>query len=269
MQNVRSPAVAGAFYPASAQRLSETVAGLLAPAVERVPALGVMVPHAGYVYSGGCAGATFARVEVPGRVILLGPNHTGRGVSLAAAAEDAWLTPLGKAAIDRELLDDLVAAGAGVQVDSRAHGGEHSLEVEVPFLLALRPQVRLAPVVVGTHARGALAALGRALAEVARRCEPRPLIVVSSDMTHYEPADTARAKDERALARLAALDPEGLLDVVTAERITMCGVAPAVAALFALRELGARGGELVSYTHSGMVTGDDAEVVAYAGMIFA
>lgn len=268
MGMVRPPAVAGAFYPAHPGRLAALIAELLPRDVQKAEALGLLAPHAGYVYSGAAAGQTYARVVVPPVVILLGPNHTGRGHALALAAEDEWLTPLGKAPLDKELLADLAAADPDLAVDARAHAAEHSLEVQAPFLQALRPDVRLAPIVVGTHQLPELLRLGQALAEVIARRPSRPLIVISSDMTHYEPADVACAKDARALAWISAVDPVGLYKTVTEQSITMCGFAPAVAALEALRLLGATKGDQVVYTHSGVVTGDDREVVAYAGVVF-
>ncbi len=268
MAAIRYPAVAGAFYPADPRRVAAMLSELVVPAPEAAPAAGAMVPHAGWIFSGRCAGATLGRIAVPPTVVLLGPNHTGMGAPLAAAPEDAWMTPVGKARVDRALLEELVAADPEVAFDGAAHRREHCLEVEVPFLLARRPDVRIAPVVVGTHDPGALGRLGEALAAILARREPRPLLLVSSDMTHYEPAEVARAKDLPVLERLAACDPEGVLAEVARRGVTMCGVAPAVAALHALRLLGCTGGELVCYTHSGEVTGDDREVVAYAGMIF-
>lgn len=271
MAAVRPPAVAGAFYPAQPARLGSMLDGMRPDDVSPVAALGLMVPHAGYVYSGSAAMRTFASAVLPARVILLGPNHTGRGVPLAAAVEDEWLTPLGKVPLDRPLLDALRAADPEVAADGRAHAAEHCLEVQVPMLRALRPDVRIAPLVIGTHDLHALLALGAALADVVaaeRDAEGGPLLVISSDMTHYEPAAAARRKDELALARLAAIDPAGLHRTVLGEDISMCGMAPAVAALEALRRLGATRGETVVYTHSGVVTGDDREVVAYAGMVF-
>jgi hypothetical protein len=268
MTSVRQPIVAGKFYPADPRRLAALLDELFAERPETVDALAVMVPHAGYVYSGGCAAQTFARVQPAERVLLLGPNHTGRGVAVAAAEEDVWHTPLGNVPVDRELVDALVAGGVGVERDSRAHRGEHSLEVQLPFLQRLAPDVRVAPIAVGETRLDELLRLGRAMAAAIEASQPRPLIVVSSDMTHYESATSAREKDELALARLEALDPSGLHEVVLSHGITMCGFAPATAAAEALRLLGARRVERVCYTHSGLVTGDEREVVAYAGLLF-
>ena len=269
MATVRRPVVAGKFYPLHDTELGRMIDTLYgAVGVSPRPALGVLAPHAGYVYSGACAARALADVEIPERVVLLGPNHTGQGARISAAPEDLWRTTLGNVAIDHELLDELVADCPAVRREASAHRFEHCLEVEVPFLQRRRADLRLAPIVVGTHDLGQLLELGRGLAEVCARREPRPLLLVSSDMTHYEPAAEAERKDREALARLEALDPEGLHRVVLERGITMCGVAPAVAALEALRRLGARRGEVVCYTNSGAVTGDDREVVAYAGVVF-
>ncbi len=269
MAAVRLPAVAGAFYPADRARLVESIGGLLPRERAPLPAIGALVPHAGYIYSGACAATTLAGVTIPASVLLLGPNHTGRGAALAAAPEQAWLTPLGKVEIDRGLLDRLVAVDPEVRLDERAHASEHCLEVVVPLLQTLRPDVAIAPVVVGTHDLTHLRRLGEAIAEVAVSRTAAPLVVVSSDMTHYEPAERARVRDEKALAYLERLDADGLLEVTAREGITMCGVAPAAAALVAFAALGARAGRLVAYAHSGEVTGDDRDVVSYAGMVFA
>lgn len=274
MSSVRKPVVAGKFYPAEREALREQVAGLLGGAPsseafgERARPRAVMVPHAGYVYSGRCAAEVFRSLELPQSVLLLGPNHTGRGADFSAAPEDYWLTPLGSVAIDRALLDAIAARFPDLRPDASAHRGEHSLEVQVPFLQALRQDVRVAPIAIGTHDPARLAAFGDALAEVIGAWEEAPLLVISSDMTHYEPAEEARVKDEQALAALESLDPRALLEVVSRERITMCGVAPAAAALVALRRLGAERGLVRAYTHSGIVTGDDRDVVAYAGVTF-
>ncbi|MDQ7006079.1 MAG: AmmeMemoRadiSam system protein B [Acidobacteriota bacterium] len=270
MPAVRYPAVAGAFYPADRVRLAALLDRMMPSTPEAVPAMGVLVPHAGYVYSGSCAGAVWGTLALPGRVILLGPNHTGRGAALAAAEEASWATPLGSVAVDRSLLEDLGRRLAALRFDSRAHSAEHGLEVQVPFMQRRREDVQIAPLVSAVTDLPALLEMGRALAEVIESCEgPRPMIAVSSDMTHYESAAAAREKDAAALERLEALDPEGLARVVREREISMCGAACAVAALEALRLLGARSARTVCYTHSGEVTGDDTEVVTYAGMVFS
>ncbi len=268
MSSVRYPAVAGAFYPADRFQLAELVAKLAVGEQEALPAVGAIVPHAGYVYSGACAGRTLAAIDLPASIILIGPNHTGHGSALAAAVEESWATPLGRVDIDRELLEGLVDRCDDLVFDAVAHRSEHSLEVQLPLLQTLAPDARIAPVVVGASDLARLVALGEALADLVLGRDERPLICVSSDMTHYEPADLARQKDEKAIAHLKTVDAKGLLRTVATEDISMCGVGPATAALVAFSRLGVRSGETICYTHSGMVTGDESEVVAYAGMVF-
>ncbi len=263
---IREPAVAGAFYPASGAELAAGVdrflaAGGGAPA----PALGLLVPHAGYVYSGAVAGAAYARVAVPPRVVVLGPNHTGLGFSRAALAPaDAWRTPLGRVERDPPLWTALSTA-PGVAPDAAAHAREHSLEVQLPFLQRARPEIAVGALCLAHLSYGQCERLAEAVAAAAR--EGGAIVVASSDMSHYLPAEEARTVDARALEPLLALDAEGLYQRVHEEEISMCGVIPAVVVLLAARALGAQRAELVRYSHSGEVNGDRERVVGYAGVV--
>lgn len=264
---LRSPAVAGQFYPGRKAALAETLASLIPIVEHRRPAFGVMSPHAGYIYSGGVAGCTFAAVAIPREVVILGPNHHGLGHPLAVFDRGAWETPLGKVPIAEELTAAILAACPRAVADSAAHRFEHSLEVQVPFLQALVPQLAIAPLCIGRADLGTLLTLGDGLAAALRTRPERPLLVSSSDMTHYESGDSARRKDQMALQHVLALDPEGLYRTVAEHHISMCGVLPTVVMLQAARALGATGAELVRYANSGDVTGDQREVVGYAGVI--
>ena len=260
----REPAVAGRFYGEDPGALAREVDAWLDAGAPREPALGVVAPHAGYVYSGAIAGAVYARVAVPERVIVLGPNHTGLGAPASLWPDGAWRTPLGDVPLD-EGLTAALAAGPEVEGDREAHRLEHSLEVQLPFLQRSRPGVRVAALCL-SHL--SFAACERVAGAVARAGEAAgALVVASSDMSHYLPAETARTLDHRALARLLALDPEGLYEVVHRERITMCGIVPATVMLLAARARGATRAELVRYGHSGEVNGDDRRVVGYAGVV--
>jgi len=267
----REPAVAGRFYPARARVLAEKVASLLGerpgglPSAEPARAvIGVLAPHAGYVYSGPVAGATFARVAVPERAVVMCPNHTGRGEPVSLWPEGAWVTPLVRVALDAELTQDLSGCPL-VAPDRDAHRFEHALEVQLPFLQRRRPDVSIAALCLAHLRFEECQVLGEALAGAVRR---RPaLLVASSDMSHYLPARVARAKDERALERFLALDPRGLYEVVQREDISMCGFIPATVMLVASLALGATRAELVRYGHSGEASGDDSAVVGYAGAL--
>jgi hypothetical protein len=261
---VREPAVAGRFYTEDPAALVRQVDRFLAAGGARARAFGLIAPHAGYVYSGAVAGAVYARVEVPQRVIVLGPNHTGLGKAAALWPGGSWRLPSGDVPVDAALTAAL-AASPLVETDPEAHLLEHSLEVQVPFLARARPDVAIAALCLGPLSYDRCEELGEEIARVAAGAGA--LVVASSDMSHYVPAETAREKDHRAIARILALDPKGLYEVVRRERITMCGIVPATVMLVAARILGATKAELVRYANSGEVNGDTRQVVGYAGVV--
>jgi AmmeMemoRadiSam system protein B len=267
---IRKSAVAGRFYPGSAEELRASVDRLIEP-VEAAPALtdaiAVMAPHAGYLYSGATAGRVFAAVRVPDKVIILCPNHTGFGPTVSVWPRGNWQFPFGEVPSDERLAAEIMESHPGFEPDRRAHLMEHAIEVEVPFLAARNPNVRLAAVVVSRLQRDDALTLGKALARVVKAHEEPILMVISSDMSHYIPAREAEARDRLALDKIEALDPAGLYDVVTTKNISMCGIMPATVGLAAAVELGATRARLVDYTHSGQVTGDHDSVVAYAGVV--
>jgi len=268
---VRQPAVAGRFYPSNAQHLRAEVETYTTPpaktaAEPRIRALGCVVPHAGYVYSGQVAGAVFGRLELPRRFVILCPNHTGMGEPLAIMSAGAWHTPLGDVAIDTELAEQMKARLKLLSEDETAHRFEHALEVQLPFLQVLAPGFQFVPITVGTSNFEVLSALGVALADAAKEAGERVLVVASSDMNHYESDSVTRVKDHRAIDRVLALDPRGLYDVVHQAGISMCGYGPAVVMLTAARKLGATQAELIRYATSGDVSGEHDMVVGYAGI---
>jgi AmmeMemoRadiSam system protein B len=269
----REPAVAGRFYPSDPADLAREVRAFLAPtsgagrsAAPARKALGVVAPHAGYPYSGAVAGATFARVEVPDRVVVLCPNHTGAGERVAAWPGGSWRTPLGAVPVDGEMTREIVEAGLAVP-DRLAHLREHALEVELPFLQVRNPGIAIAALCLGRLSFERCRELGEGLARVARG--HGALVVASSDMSHYLPAPVARGKDRMAIERMLALDARGLHEVVCREEISMCGFVPATVLLVAAVAQGAREAELVRYATSGDVTGDQGSVVGYAGLVLS
>jgi AmmeMemoRadiSam system protein B len=262
----RPTAVAGRFYPENPAELSSQVRRLLGD-TRLSPALAVMAPHAGYIFSGATAGRVFGAIDVPDRVIVLGPNHTGRGRPLSVWPDGVWELPTGNVPIDAELTAAIFQADPRFEPDLDAHLGEHGTEVELPFLQARNPNLRVVPIVVSRVRREAITELGLALAAVIREVGAPVLLVASSDMSHFIPADRAAVLDQMAFDRIEALDPLGLYDVVRENRITMCGAQPTAITLVAAIELGATKAKVIDYTHSGMVTGDDSSVVAYAGAV--
>ena len=270
---VRQPAVAGRFYPANAQHLRAEVetyttvpASASAAPEAKIRALGCVVPHAGYVYSGHVAGAVYGRLDLPRRYVILCPNHTGMGEPLAIMSEGLWHTPLGDASIDEELAVQLKAKLPLLSEDQAAHRYEHALEVQLPFLQVLAPGFRFVPITVGTSNFDVLSALGTVIGHVAMGANERMLVIASSDMNHYESDSVTRVKDRRAIDQLLALDPRGLYEVVHKGDISMCGYGPAVVMLTASRKMGATQAELIRYATSGDVSGDLDMVVGYAGV---
>jgi AmmeMemoRadiSam system protein B len=268
---VRHPAVAGRFYPADPEDLRRDLNTYLSFSQEnlREPmrAVGCMVPHAGYVYSGHVAGAVFAALEIPAVCVVLCPNHTGMGRPLSIMSEGEWETPLGNVPIDTAFATALKENFPALEEDSAAHRSEHAIEVELPFLQMRQTNLRIVPIALGTGRFEVLEQFGEALAGVmAAQSEPI-LIVASSDMNHYESDAITRVKDGNAIEAILRLDTRGLYDVVTQQQVSMCGFGPAVAMLTAATKLGGCAAELVKYATSGDISGDRDRVVGYAGVI--
>ncbi|MDX9834160.1 MAG: AmmeMemoRadiSam system protein B [Desulfobulbus sp.] len=265
----RIPAVADRFYPGNPARLRATIKQLV-PVVtgEKKRALAVVLPHAGYVYSGATAGRTVSEVQVPETVLILGPNHHGRGAALALGTED-WRMPLGTVPVDQHLAAAILERSATIVVDEEAHESEHSLEVQVPFLQQVQRQLRIVPIVVGHVSYATCQDAAHDLAGAISAFGEPVLMVASTDMSHYESRQQAAHKDRLAIERILALDARGLYDTVLGHRISMCGVMPTTIVLLAALELGATRAELVQYTDSGEASGDTDQVVGYAGLIIS
>lgn len=271
---IRNAIVAGTFYPGTKSALSSEIKKLLSSCADKTDALGVVAPHAGYMYSGKVAGAVYGGIAIPDEVLILCPNHTGLGVPLSLWPDGAWETPLGRVEVDERLNTLIGDAVEEVEEDTLAHLQEHSAEVQIPFLQYCLENVKISVIVVapfgamgGTHECERLVSFGRTVGQALKNYGSKVLVVASSDMTHYESRESVEAKDGRAIGCIERLDPEGLFAVVKRERITMCGYAPTVIMLSACRELGASGARLAKYATSGEASGDYERVVGYAGMI--
>ncbi|MCK4300789.1 MAG: AmmeMemoRadiSam system protein B [Planctomycetes bacterium] len=264
---IRQPAVAGQFYPASASQLAEEVEAYLDRAAEPAAAVAAVVPHAGYTYSGPVAGAVYSRLEIPETVVIMAPNHTGLGAPIAVWSTGDWLTPLGRVAVDEGLASALLEQFSPATSDDQAHLTEHSIEVQLPFLQALRADVAILPIVLSLHSLATIKELGQCLADLVEQHVAGVLVLASTDMTHFQPQEVAERYDRLALERVLALDPDGLWQVVLENDISMCGYMPTTAALAYARARGASSAELVRYETSGDRTGDRSSVVGYAGLI--
>ncbi len=265
----REPAVAHQFYPGDPLTLRHTLDKLIPATASKQKALAVVSPHAGYIYSGSVAGETFAAVDIPQDIVVLGPNHHGYGAPVAIMQAGAWSLPLGEVPINTVLAHTILAQTNLISTDSMAHRFEHSLEVQVPFLQYLRPDMTLTPIVISHLSFKACTEIGEALAAAIKQYGKPVLIVASSDMTHYESRESATKKDALALQRIQALDPEGLYHTVLGQKITMCGIMPTTIALIAALHLGATQARLIRYTDSGEASGDTNQVVGYAGLVIS
>ena len=262
--DLRMPVVAGQFYEATGSALSQEIADcyLDRRGPGRLPAvdpggprqmLGLVSPHAGYIYSGPMAAHGYAALAADGRpdvFVLIGPNH-GRGSWVSAIqTSGAWLTPLGEAQVDTELATALASELPDFTVGSAAFRGEHSLEVQLPFLQDLYGgEVPFVPLMMLDQDHDAASAVGQALGRVLGG--RNAVIIASTDMTHQEPRQVATAQDRVLIERIEALDPEGLLVERARRDITMCGYGPTAAMLLAARQLGATRTETFRYGDSG------------------
>ncbi len=270
MPTLRIPAVAGQFYPAAFSSLKQELNKLCPDIKQKKDAKALLLPHAGYIYSGRVAGITLANVNLKDIFIILGPNHTGAGEPISMDVEETWQTPLGEIKIQLELAKEILNSSSYITKDSKAHSFEHSIEVQLPFLQHFKSKFLIVPIIIGEKSLEIYKQTGRDIASAIKKLgiQDRVQIIASSDMTHYESASVAENKDKKAMDALLKLDPNLLFDTVKQESISMCGYAPAIIMLEALANLGATRAELIKYENSGATSGDYDSVVGYAGLIF-
>lgn len=268
---IRQPAVAGQFYPATAAEIDAELDTLIRPTPERRKAIAVVCPHAGWMYSGLTASFVYSQVEIPDRVILIGPNHHGIGSPYAVFSAGAWRTPVGDVPIAEPLAASLLDNCELLAEDTRAHSGEHSLEVQVPMLLRVNPAVRIVPVVIGggwpeSGGRANLRAIGAAVAQTVQEYGKPVLLLASTDLNHYEDQEASKIKDKLVLDAVVKLDADALMDRVRDVEVSMCGVAATYIVIHAAKKLGAKRAELLDYRTSGDVSGDFSRVVGYGAV---
>ena len=269
------PVVAGRFYEGKenllTKRIENCFLGKLGPG--KLPEGGpgttrslkaVIAPHAGYVYSGMPAAYSYLNIYEDGKpdhIVVLGPNHTGMGARLAVCNDD-WETPLGKAIFDTNLGGAIVEENEFAVNDCIAHSNEHSIEVQVPFLQYIfGPDVNFIPICITDQSYSVCESIGMTLAKLAEIEDI--LVIASSDFTHFETAESAKMKDNQAMEYLEYMDPEGFLNFVQGHRVSICGAGPIAAAMVFAKERGAVQFNLLKYTTSGDISGDNKSVVAY------
>jgi len=197
--------------------------------------------------------------------IVIGPNHTGIGTPISISRED-WKTPLGEMKCDTELVDAIVSESKIARRDESAHASEHSCEVQLPFLQLAAPSARIVCICMGWQDEKSAQDLAKAIFAAAHKLKRSIIVIASSDFTHYESAQSAKEKDTQAIELLRSMDAQGFESLVDARDLSICGHGPIAAALMYARYAGAKKCELLKYTHSSEVTGDNAEGVAYAAL---
>lgn len=265
----RKPVAAGRFYSGNAQNLDREVENYMYDKGDQEKMLrpfACMLPHAGYIFCGDVIGKTLEPVELPERLIILCPNHTGMGQTLGVWPEGKWTTPLGDVEVDNELARKICESSGGFKEDIQSHLGEHSIEVLLPFLQKKIKNLKIVPICIGTQNPQILKKAANALAEILNSEEGKAGLIISSDMNHYENEQITLLKDMLAINQILEVNPEGLLSTVAQNQISMCGVAPMALALFTARELGKPQVELVDHTTSAKASGDASHTVGYAGL---
>jgi MEMO1 family protein len=281
LPTIRRPTVASQFYEGDAEALKAQISSCflnpLGP--KKLPEVnlhmhprnivGLICPHAGYLYSGPVAASAFYELAIDGKpdtVVLLGPNHTGYGSALSIMREGIWRTPLGDIEVDSGLADAILHESKIVDVDEAAHRFEHSIEVQLPFLQFLYGNTfKIVPICFLMQDYDSALEVGRALTEALDATNT--VVIASSDMTHYEPAKVAAAKDHAALKAVTDMDAKRFYQTVENQNITACGFAP-ITSLITYGVGVCAKAQLLSYHNSGDVTGDHSSVVGYAAVSF-
>ena len=200
MAMIRHPIASGRFYPGTAESLRALIESFVDKVEDKIDAAGIISPHAGYIYSGGVAGSVIARIEPADTYILIGPNHTGMGKPFSIMTVGSWETPLGEVPIDSALAQNILATSKYLQEDRTAHQGEHSIEVQLPLLQYFKPDLKIVPIVLAVATLEVYREIAGSIAQSIKESPDKKIVIVaSSDMSHYEPHETAAAKDKRAI----------------------------------------------------------------------
>ena len=264
---IRQPVVSGQFYPDDVDQLKKQLNSYVDKDCKKSDVLGVIAPHAGYMFSGRVAGCVFSQINIPDNIIILAPNHTGYGQPYSVWPDGSWRTPMGDVNVDEDLVDRLVSSNEALTKDYDAHRQEHSAEVILPFLQYINPEIKIVVIVVMSKELEKLKELGRCISRVIKDSRSNTLVVASSDMTHQESEASANKKDKIAIDEVINLDEDGLYEKVNEMDISMCGVYPTISMMTCSKERGASSANLAMYETSGKTTGDYGHVVGYAGVI--
>ncbi|MCF7887568.1 MAG: AmmeMemoRadiSam system protein B [Candidatus Omnitrophica bacterium] len=263
----RKAIVSGQFYPGKKEGLDTLIKKLNPKKVQsHCRAKGVIVPHAGYPFSGKVAIATISKIAAPKNIVMLGVNHTGLGKKFSLSEAEFWQTPYGKIKVNHFLGEKILNSGSFIQKDSFAHKAEHSLEVELPILQYFFKNFQIIPISCSLSDQETYKSVANQIYRGIKDSLTDTLLLASTDLTHYEPDQTARKKDRKVIEAITELNPEKLIKQVKENNITMCGIAPVAIMLFCLADQ-LKKAEVVLYQTSGDATGDYNSVVGYAGII--
>lgn len=274
---IRTPAVAGMFYPSEKNELKQSIKESflhkfgpekIPPSNDRKKIFGVICPHAGYMYSGPIACHSFYAIssDMPELFIIIGPNHWGVGSNVATMKDCKWETPLGQVEVDSDTAEKISKLANIIEIDSFAHSREHSLEVQIPFLQEMTPNFKIVPISLIDQRKEVSIEIGKAMAKIAK--EKKTMIIGSSDFTHYEPNEFAHQQDSALIEPILELDIDRFYEVLQEKNVSACGYGAIASTMVACKELGAAKGELLKYATSGDITGDKSSVVGYGSIIF-
>jgi AmmeMemoRadiSam system protein B len=279
---IRKPCVADAFYAGTKSKLTEQIIecfthrfgpGEVPKPVDQGPRriVGIVSPHAGYMYSGPVAANGFGKLAADGMpevFVILGPNHTGTGSGVSIMTEGSWETPLGVIAIDSVLAKQIQKASSIIDVDEGAHAFEHSIEVQLPFIQFLfKDAAKFVPICMMMQDLRTSREIAKTIVEESRGKDV--VIVASSDFTHYEPHDSAVRKDETAIDAITRLDDGALNELGESSKVTLCGYGPITTLIAAAKLIGGVRAELLVHKTSGDITGDKSAVVGYSSLVFS
>lgn len=260
---IRKEAVAGYFYPSNKNELIEYLKSVVDYKTS-MRAKSIIVPHAGYAYSGYVAAKAYSAIKPYDVYVILGPNHTGLGEYISVF-DGTYQTPLGKIEPCKSIINELISASIA-KYDNLAHVKEHSIEVQLPFIqFTNKSNFCIVPIVVGTYDLDLLADFGYKLANALK--SENALIVVSSDLNHYEDQETTLHKDNLAIEKILSLEPKEFIDTIEKNNISMCGANIAYVALIASLELGATKAILLEHKTSFDINGEKEQTVGYASIV--
>ena len=266
----RNPIVNGKFYPDEPSDLKAMIQGFNLKSSLKTTARGIVLPHAGFTYSGCVAASTVNKVLPKKRLLILGPNHSGKGAKFSLWPGDSWKILNKNIKIDKELAKAILNKGNNIQENALAHATEHSIEVELPILDYFFNDFKFVPIACQNGTIVEYQKVAKQIFEAInslKGLKEEILLVASSDFTHYEPDQVARRKDLQAIEAIINLDEEELINRIHKENITLCGEAPLAIFISCLKQLGAKKSQVILYQTSGDVTGDKESVVGYAGII--